>query len=275
MGGRGDVTRAVRRISCTTRPSQTPNTLPESMGVPSDSGLITGTMGGSTITIIFIVCMVICYYLFPMTRGSTSNLVMWRSLADLIMACNLILAEINLGHDHPVTKEECLPYSMVHQFSIMASGCWFMTMSAELWRAVQWPFTKHPNHPIRNHCLVWGTSALTTFTLWISDKYGVSSLQICWIETSHNLFNAWLWALFYIPTVGFYILSIMILIHVSKKWTGVSQRSHVTRRKVLKEGTAYTVGFCVYWTVLGILYSSLILSNQQFEPNRSRTRAIV
>merc|ERR1711865_623823 len=67
----------------------------------------------------------------------------------------------------------------------------------------------------------------------------------------------------------------MILIHVSKKWTGVSQRSHVTRRKVLKEGTAYTVGFCVYWTVLGILYSSLILSNQQFEPNRSRTRAIV
>ena len=103
------------------------------------------------------------------------QLVMWRSLADLIMACNLILAEINLGHHHDVTHEvsycpavrplqpspatsdhtnptaqhrappglcsqlyevlmmalltagggqECLPYSMVHQFSIMASGCW-------------------------------------------------------------------------------------------------------------------------------------------------------
>eukprot|EP00657_Telonema_sp_P-1_P003679 TRINITY_DN1866_c0_g1_i1.p1 TRINITY_DN1866_c0_g1~~TRINITY_DN1866_c0_g1_i1.p1 ORF type:complete len:128 (+),score=39.23 TRINITY_DN1866_c0_g1_i1:48-431(+) len=109
--------------------------------------LISGFWWVSLIAITSTLLIYIAFALFPITRGSMSELVMWRSTADLVMGINLIIAEYTLGDQDFVSSEDCKWHSLIHEVCIMASGCWFMTMSVELLRACLLYTSPSPTRP--------------------------------------------------------------------------------------------------------------------------------
>jgi len=155
------------------------------------------------------------------------------------------------------SEKHCSVLSFIFQFSVLGSQCWYLMIAVDLWLSLFNPFTDPKAYAKFYHAVVWLLSLVSGVVLVATNSTSYrDGMDLCWIRAttkleSVNIFN---WLLFFAPTLIFWFLSVAVIIVAAYQLKKGLRATFQVRRRTLKNGVTYVIGFALYWLVAGILY---------------------
>ena len=210
----------------------------------------------STFSLLLSLTVIVSWLKFPsLRRQPPSSFVFCRSLADVLYSCQFIAFYTIAPASRP---SYCLYFTPLFQFSLLASQCFYFTLSLDLLLSLRNPFVSLSSSPLY-HCFSFFFALLTAILIPITDAQGYRpGMEVCWIKASDSSsLNVITWALFFIPTLLFYAFALGVLVFAGWRLkVGLRETFHV-RVKVLRDATRYVVAFTVYWSVALAIYLAI------------------
>ena len=142
--------------------------------------------------------------------------------------------------------------------------------AVDLLRSMRNPFSEPAASMPLYHMYVWGIAIASSVAIDASKRVTYrKDMQLCWTTVSNGVFNYLNWLTFFIPTLFYYIFSIVTVVYAGARLKKGLDQTFATRQIVLWNGIRYVVGFCFYWTFAGIIYGIIVLEGSSTEPEAS------
>eukprot|EP00002_Diphylleia_rotans_P008144 TRINITY_DN1787_c0_g1_i2.p1 TRINITY_DN1787_c0_g1~~TRINITY_DN1787_c0_g1_i2.p1 ORF type:complete len:705 (+),score=101.92 TRINITY_DN1787_c0_g1_i2:63-2177(+) len=178
-------------------------------------------------------------------------------------------------------KNDCYVYSAITQFSMIASVLYIVSLSMDLLMTVQFSFMNHKALLPWYHTLVMMLSGASCVVLLVSEKYGDSIFQRCWVQkdVDNDGINEYNWILINIPfIICFVIVTFVLLIgYYRLENAKATRKSYNTSAKdnrlvaqlnaILKSQSIQTLIICTYYMIIAAIYSSMYLQDSTFPVN--------
>jgi hypothetical protein len=255
------------------------------------SGLVLFPLVTSGLSIVMSSGFICAYATNRKLRRHPAALVLWRSVFDLMfsvqLACQLMTQKSAL---------ECKAGAVVMQFSILASECCFLGISADLLLALTQPFHDYKASRrsiiaaiLLSNLAIAGTLAwlqhrgerfchganggAECLPVWLSFSAPHSArrsdiddadhrLAICWLYDAHHGTTAWLGTqlFFFVPVLAIYAYALSVYARAAGGLrTGGLKSSVETRRVVLERSRRLLVGGNSFVLAWGVPYVAMLL----------------
>ena len=205
------------------------------------------------------------YLLNPELRHHPNPLILWRSVADLMLGACFVapafLPAVRALESISEDQKPCRYLSSATQFLFLASELWFFFLSVDLWSTLTNPFTNYARQMRRYHLWTWALAG-ATFVAMVSlpDSYGMSHSHFCWAREDPSLvgkdgktrllsLNKYLWGFFYVWIIGFYAFGMWVLVAAWRRLRRGAQGSFKARSRVIKISIRYLFALTAYWTL--------------------------
>eukprot|EP00122_Pirum_gemmata_P003112 Pgem_evm1s2814 len=242
----------------------------EGLDLNKDSYVQYAYIIAGAISFIFNIIVCLSYSLFPRTRQRPSNILLFRSLSDLLLSVNFILSAVftilmlksdllerNDDYNNNYTEHMfCTVNGFITQYCLTSSYMWFLIVSIDLMLTIRNPFRHRMQNMYFYQFLAISISILLSVIPAIYDMYGTSFFKFCWIKLNPNPndINYFSWGFSFLPVcVAYFISSIILCYAYWVMYDGLRNRS--CRRRIIFQSTVYMLTFGTLWTYSGIVWA--------------------
>ena len=165
-------------------------------------------------------------------------------------------------------KETCRNLAFVTQVTLLASECWYFVVSLDVVTDLFFsPFNNAVRRIAAYHILIWTISISMAFVLVVTDEAGQSDVFAwCWRrsfadEGQQGQRRPADFLYLYGPVVFFYLFSLVVWFLARVSLNKGIPRTYRVRERRIQQGKGIVVGFSLYWTVFGILYTIVLFAD--------------
>ncbi|CAK4081290.1 unnamed protein product [Aphanomyces euteiches] len=276
-----------------------------------------GIIWGSILTLLSVIAVLVSYASDPLSRQHPNPLVFWRTIADgffvvrllseqfvrcLQYECSPLCKTFNCGCavtqtivPLPAGADTCVFFSGFFQFSLLASECWFLCMTLNLFLSLTNPFTDFKRNTRLFHMFSWGLPLLTAILLMSVDDFaGYSDFDTCWTNalrhtTVPNLtkecvskgkdfiledkfgslqINYISWGFFYIPMVLFITVGLVVWFWTYNRLREGLPETYGVRKQSIDRARFLVMAVSVYWALVFAVYAAYL----SMHDNQSKRR---
>ncbi|OQS01308.1 phosphatidylinositol-4-phosphate-5-kinase (PIPK-D1/GPCR-PIPK) [Achlya hypogyna] len=267
-----------------------------------------GIMWGSGLSFFSVVAVLISYASEPLSRQHPNPLVFWRTIADGLFVirllseqfarcaqyeCKPLCTTFNCGCATrfsdivqgfvQIGQDNCTFFAGFFQFSLLASECWFLCMTLNLFLSLTNPFTDFKRNTKLFHMFSWGFALLTSVVLMaVNNLAGYSDFDTCWTNALHNFdglpapYNATCandsrdnvlrskfgsvqanylsWIFFYVWILGFIVVGLAVWFWAWRRLSEGMPETYAVRVQSINRARFLVFAVSVYWTVVFIIY---------------------
>jgi len=223
---------------------------------------------GSGISILS--CLVVtCSYAAKVNlRCHPAPLIYWRSISDLALSILIFLnvegviaaRESKLAH---YFKWSCEYTSWIFQFTVISAESWLLMISIDLLLSVSNPFTSFKKNIRSYHFFVWTFSGIMALMLQMGPGSccGPFIEGICWITAENPMFSC-IWVYFAGWVIGFYLISIFILVYSFLALQKAKKETYGARNRVLRSIFLCMSSYAFHLSAVGFI-AVLVLGSWQ------------
>ncbi|KAF0682461.1 Aste57867_25413 [Aphanomyces stellatus] len=275
--------------------------------------LSSGIIWGSVLSTLSVITVLLSYASDPLSRQHPNPLVFWRTIADgffvvrllseqfvrcLEYNCSALCTNFNCGCAYttvaglgklPAGRDTCVFFSGFFQFSLLASECWFLCMTLNLFLSLTNPFTDFKRNTKFFHIFSWGIALLSSILLMsLKDFAGYSDFDTCWTNALRNnpvpkltdqcvnenrsfilhdktgslQANYISWGFFYVPMLAFIVVGIVVWIWTYNRLREGLPETYGVRKQSIDRARFLVLAVSLYWTItLGVYVAYLGMKN--------------
>ncbi|KDO35728.1 hypothetical protein SPRG_00503 [Saprolegnia parasitica CBS 223.65] len=266
-----------------------------------------GIMWGSGLSFFSVIAVLVSYASEPLSRQHPNPLVFWRTIADGMFVirllteqfsrcahyeckplcttfnCGCATTDLAPGLFAQIGADSCTFFAGFFQFSLLASECWFLCMTLNLFLSLTNPFTDFKRNTKLFHVFSWGFALLSSVVLMaVPDLGGYSDFDTCWTNALHNFprieapFNATCanqsrdfvlkskfgsvqanylsWIFFYVWIFGFIVVGLAVWFWAWRRLSEGMPETYAVRVQSINRARFLVFAVSVYWTVVFIVY---------------------
>ncbi|RLN38386.1 hypothetical protein BBJ28_00013074 [Nothophytophthora sp. Chile5] len=211
--------------------------------------LLVGLMG-----LLVYLLLLLSFFLVPNIKAQhpAANLVVWHAGCGFLASLGFVAAYA-AGPD----ASHCAFLAPYTQFFLLAGGAWYLMLALDLLVALVNPWMGYSCKSWAYHIIVWSGSALSALLLYQQRLFGLSPLNICWLQRTEDplAVNGANWLFLFGGVVGICVLSLGVLLFASfrfvRRQLDVTYR---TKRRNLLQYYRYLLIFAGNWATCGALY---------------------
>ncbi|OQS05145.1 phosphatidylinositol-4-phosphate-5-kinase (PIPK-D1/GPCR-PIPK) [Thraustotheca clavata] len=267
-----------------------------------------GIMWGSGLSFFSVIAVLISYASEPLSRQHPNPLVFWRTIADFLFVIRLLSEQFSRCAQYeckplcttfncgcatkattpgtwfmPIGESNCTFFAGFFQFSLLASECWFLCMTLNLFLSLTNPFTDFKRNTKLFHLFSWGFALFTSIILMsVHNLAGYSDFDTCWTNALHDFtpipqpYNAVCanqgrdnvlkskfgsvqanylsWIFFYIWILGFIISGLAVWFWAWRRLSEGMPETYAVRVQSINRARFLVFAVSVYWTLVFIVY---------------------
>lgn len=198
---------------------------------------------GASISLLSCAIVIASYLRRRRWRRHPNPVLFWKAVVDLVYAVRFIFE-----WDVLVSAAGCRGLAALTQFCMIASECWFVNMSLDLYRCTTNPFTNVKQNMRWYHAFSWGTGALFGAALWLSSpEFDQDQDPFCYVterDTTLQLVYYVVVVLSVVCALGFAILENQSYPH------GGMKEALQAKKDVIRSARIFTTAYIIYQIVL-------------------------
>ncbi|RHY89546.1 hypothetical protein DYB37_007620 [Aphanomyces astaci] len=269
--------------------------------------LSSGIIWGSVLSALSVVTVLLSYASDPLSRQHPNPLVFWRTIADgffvvrllseqfvrcMKYQCSPLCATFNCGCAYtrdaitgllPAGKDTCIFFSGAFQFSLLASECWFLCMTLNLFLSLTNPFTDFKRNTRFFHLFSWGVPLASAILLMsVKNFAGYSDFDTCWTnalrgatfprltdtcvnesrtfilkdKTGSLQANYISWGFFYVPMLLFIVVGLVVWVWTYNRLREGLPETYGVRKQSIDRARFLVVAVSTYWTIIFAVYAT-------------------
>jgi hypothetical protein len=202
---------------------------------------------------------------------------LYRSACDGVFAAQFIFAHLFIdqvpnpnGPVPPMVFPEatCSRLAFVTQVTLLAGECWYLVVSIDvIVDLIASPFNNATLRLVAYHVIIWGVSITMGIVLVTTGEAGHSvTFNWCWRKSFADEGqdeDAGLYGALYLygQVVVIYSFSLAVWFAARFSLNKGIPRTYLVREKRIKQGKGIVLGFSVYWSVFGALYTVILFGD--------------
>ena len=199
---------------------------------------------------------------------------LYRSACDGVFASMFLVAHIFLAEDSdPLTQRTifdegtCIRLAFMTQVVLLAGECWYLVVSIDvIVDLVASPFNDATTRVVIYHTFIWCFSISMGVVLLKDDEAGQSTVfNWCWRRNfaAEDQDNDQLAGFLYLygEVVLIYSFSLVVWFLARVSLNKGIPRTYRVREQRIMQGKGIVLGFSVYWSVFGALYSIVLFAD--------------
>jgi uncharacterized membrane protein YgcG len=202
---------------------------------------------------------------------------LYRSACNFVFAAQFIIAHLFLTSDSvggpdrglEFTASTCTNLAFVTQVTLLASECWYFVVSLDVVTDLFFsPFNNAIHRIAGYHVFIWTFSICMAVVLVTTDEAGQSPVFAwCWRKSfadegqSGEERGILDFLYLYGPVVIFYMFSLVVWFLARFSLNKGIPRTYRVREQRIQQGKGIVVGFSLYWTVFGGLYTIVLFAD--------------
>jgi 1-phosphatidylinositol-4-phosphate 5-kinase len=176
-------------------------------------------------------------------RRHPNPILFWKAAIDLVYALRFLFR-----WDEIVGPLGCRALAALSQFCLLASECWFVNMSLDLYRCSTNPFTNVQQSMRWYHAFAWGTGALAATTLWLSGlQFQTDDDPFCYVTERDTTLQYLYYAAVALSVACAVVLSIL---ETRAYPHGGMKEALQAKKDVIRSARVFTLVYGVYQLVL-------------------------
>ncbi|RHY29958.1 hypothetical protein DYB32_004742 [Aphanomyces invadans] len=273
------------------------------------TNLSSGIIWGSVLSAFSVVTVLLSYASDPLSRQHPNPLVFWRTIADGFFVvrllaeqfvrcvnyqCSPLCVTFNCGCAFtrdallgylPAGNDTCIFFAGFFQFSLLASECWFLCMTLNLFLSLTNPFTDFKRNTRFFHVFSWGVPLASAVLLAsLADFAGYSDFDTCWTnalrgattiprltdtcvnesrtfilkdKTGSLQANYISWGFFYVPMLVFIVVGLVVWIWTYNRLREGLPETYGVRKQSIDRARFLVVAVSMYWTIIFAVYATV------------------
>ena len=201
---------------------------------------------------------------------------LYRSVCNFVFAGQFITAHLFFTTDGVGGPDQRLEFSpstcarlaFVTQVTLLASECWYFVVSLDVVTDLFFsPFNNAIHRVAGYHVVIWTFSIAMAIVLVTTKEAGQSSVFAwCWrksfaSEAQSGERGTLDFLYLYGPVVIFYMFSLVVWFLARFSLNKGIPRTYRVREQRIQQGKGIVVGFSLYWTVFGALYTVVLFAD--------------
>ncbi|KAF4321396.1 hypothetical protein BBO99_00004834 [Phytophthora kernoviae] len=207
--------------------------------------------------------LILSFFLVPNIKAQhpAANLVVWHASCGFMTSAGFVLAFVMQRQvpspDDDLVRSQCAVLAPYNQFFFLSGALWYLMLTLDLLVALVNPWMGYSCKSWAYHTIVWSVSAVSALLLHQLKLYGLSPLNVCWVEHTKDpmAVNTPNWVFLFGILAVIIVLSLAVLLFASFRF--VRRQLDVTyraKRRSLIQYYRYLLIFGGHWSACGVLY---------------------